>query len=443
MMKTVLETRKKIGWPILATAIIFAAYHIFIQTTLGDDVYFREVQNVMPIADLMHMRYEQWSSRLVIEAAIYFFVAHPLFWKAANILIWISIVPVLCKLLKADKNICEYCTFLILLYPFYDMVSAGWIATTLNCLWPLWCILYVSLLVQKKMQNRNLKPYEYITGYAALLFGSNEEQAAAALLALLLTACAVKWLHREFTQPFLYIGILLNLLSLAFIFTCPGNDSRFIQECAKYAPDFAHLSVIDKAGLAIINTERVFIANTDIIFLVTAVVFSILIYKKTKNYRKTLTSLVPIGIMFGYTVLNTAFPKSEKLFCTPGKEFGIEWTNIKTYIWLAFVLAVIASILLSVWWLAHSRREFACLSGILGVGYATTVIMGFSPTLYASADRVFIYFYFSLIFVSGYCMNKTLKYAKFTDVEKKLWITVAALLTVFSVINNIPYCLAR
>ncbi len=43
---------------------------------------------------------------------------------------------------------------------------------------------------------------------------------------------------------------------------------------------------------------------------------------------------------------------------------------------------------------------------ILGVGLASGIIMGFSPTIYASADRPYIYLYFILMAVCLFCIRQ-------------------------------------
>ena len=43
---------------------------------------------------------------------------------------------------------------------------------------------------------------------------------------------------------------------------------------------------------------------------------------------------------------------------------------------------------------------------ILGVGLASGIVMGFSPTIYASADRPYIYLYFILMAVCLFCIRQ-------------------------------------
>ena len=43
---------------------------------------------------------------------------------------------------------------------------------------------------------------------------------------------------------------------------------------------------------------------------------------------------------------------------------------------------------------------------LLGVGLASGIVMGFSPTIYASADRPYIYLYFILIFVCLFLLKR-------------------------------------
>ena len=37
----------------------------------------------------------------------------------------------------------------VLLYPFHDMGTAGWITTTVNYFWPVWGMFFVGFLLKK------------------------------------------------------------------------------------------------------------------------------------------------------------------------------------------------------------------------------------------------------------------------------------------------------
>ena len=133
----------------------------------------------------------------------------PWLWKILDIIVF-TLIPVLLyrllflnpeKYLYMECNINKtagkwlVCAFM-LLYPFSDMVSAGWIATTVNYLWPLLGLLYIALLLQKLAQNKFLHWYEGAAGVICCIFCSSQEQVAAILLVMLFLALLYNW-HRK------------------------------------------------------------------------------------------------------------------------------------------------------------------------------------------------------------------------------------------------------
>lgn len=80
------------------------------------------------------------------------------------------------------------CAFM-LLYPFSDMVSAGWIATTVNYLWPLLGLLYIALLLQKLAQKGHVHWYEGAGGVVSAFFAAVRSR----LLQFCWCCCFLPW----------------------------------------------------------------------------------------------------------------------------------------------------------------------------------------------------------------------------------------------------------
>ena len=142
-------------------------WHLVIKISAGDDVvYFQTLMDGRSIWEILAHRYATWSSRMAIEFVLIPLVQVPWLWKILDIIVF-TLIPVLLyrllflnpeKYLDMECNINKtagkwlVCAFM-LLYPFSDMVSAGWIATTVNYLWPLLGLLYIALLLQKLAQK--------------------------------------------------------------------------------------------------------------------------------------------------------------------------------------------------------------------------------------------------------------------------------------------------
>ncbi|MDD3137771.1 MAG: hypothetical protein PHX08_02215 [Lachnospiraceae bacterium] len=62
----------------------------------------------------------------------------------------------------------------------------------------------------------------------------------------------------------------------------------------------------------------------------------------------------------------------------------------------AVLIGVIA---LTLYWLVEDRFLYGELMLVFAQGFATRMVVSFSPTMYASSTRIYIYLYFSFIFV--------------------------------------------
>lgn len=416
--------------PFIITVSILLFYHIFIVIGYGDDDYFKNVNAVYSLKEFWVFRYHEWTSRNIIETVLLVMVMHPLIWKICNYFFWCSAIYMILRLTNAKGENGWFACLLLLQYPFMDMNTAGWIATNVNYLWPLWCILFAGMALKRIMQNERLGWYHYAAGIPAIIYACNLEQAIVILMAMFAFVCMVKFMRHEYNIPFVYIGIAVSLLSLAYIFTCPGNDNRFIEECEKNIPEFLQFSFIKKVCLGLLNVERHFIAKTDVVFTAAAVILVILVYKRTHHYWKTLVAFVPTAFLFAYSVLSRTFTFFGNVFFVSAESFEINW---KSAVPLFILAAVIISMIYSIYQLMKDvPLQFWFMFILLGAGFASAVVMGFSPTLYLSSTRIFMYLYFILIYVVICCVVHAKENIKFSAAEKKLFKTA---LTVWAFAN--------
>ena len=102
----------------------------------------------------------------------------------------------------------------VLLYPFADMASAGWIATTTNYLWPLWGVLVIGMVLKQLRCGRKVPVWEVAAALLACAYAGSQEQAAVLLLLLL----GMEVLHyiseKRMKQPLLYALCGIDIISL-------------------------------------------------------------------------------------------------------------------------------------------------------------------------------------------------------------------------------------
>lgn len=386
----------------VAAALAAVLWHVVLSTNVGDDmVYFKTLlDGNSSLGEILAHRYETWSSRMVIEAVLIPLVHCPLLWKILDIVIFTSLPVLLCGLLGVTGCGRWFVTGLVLLYPFTDMASAGWIATTTNYLWPLWGVLVIGMVLKQLRCGRKVPVWEAAAALLACAYAGSQEQAAVLLLLLL----GMEVLHyiseNRMKQPLLYALCGIDIISLIYIFSCPGNAIRSAQEMAGRMPEFADFTFAEKLYMGLANVERIFIAELDPVYCVVAAVLVLLVYRKTGDYRKTLLAGIPALLLFGQAMVRVSHPSLKKVFVRPEQTTHWDWHALVTYMPLVFLVLSVWGILYALWQLADGAwKHYLWTAFLLAGGFAMGVVMGFSPTIYASANRPYLYLYFVLIYV--------------------------------------------
>ena len=316
----------------MAAALAAVLWHAVLSTNVGDDmVYFKTLlDGNSSLGEILAHRYETWSSRMVIEAVLIPLVHCPLLWKILDIVIFTSLPVLLGGLLGVTGCGRWFVTGLVLLYPFADMASAGWIATTTNYLWPLWGVLVIGMVLKQLRCGRKVPVWEATAALLACAYAGSQEQAAVLLLLLL----GMEVLHyiseKRMKQPLLYALCGIDIISLVYILSCPGNAIRSAQEMAGRMPEFADFTFAEKLYMGLANVERIFIAELDPVYCVVAAVLVLLVYRKTGDYRKTLLAGIPALLLFGQAVVRVSHPSLKKVFVRPEQTTHWDWHALVT-----------------------------------------------------------------------------------------------------------------
>ena len=314
-------------FPFLLAAAVGILYHIKIRPMTGDDVFFSQALSEQDWWSYLVERYETWTSRFVIEGLLVLIVRYPLVWKLLDAALFATL-PLLLARIFGGGRLMNWCAAgAMLLYLFHDMGSAGWITTTINYFLPVWGLLFVGLLMKKIAAGEKIRLPEGIFGVLICLIASSHEQVAVILFVIfvLYGFWALREKHRAHgNRAVLFCLVLVNIASLISILLCPGNAGRNAVSIADL-PVFETYGFGDKLYLGLLSIERVFIANCDALFFVVVLILALLIYVKTENYVSTLIASFPLFILFGQTVLRTAYPGLSGIFVVPGQITEWSW----------------------------------------------------------------------------------------------------------------------
>lgn len=351
----------------------------------GDDAVFLSYsqEEGYSLLSWLAERYMTWSSRTLIEAMMMIMVnLPPIIWRVTDAIVVLAGVVTLTKLLE-KKGYREYYSFYIslafLALPYSYMSLAGWVATSVNYMWPLAAGLIGIYPIRKYIDEKNIKLYEKIFFSICLIFAGNSEQIAFILfvsyggyiiyLLIIREGAVILTCYR-----YILFQFGLSILCLVYILVCPGNTNRSQAEMITWLPEFASYSILKKIELGISETIKAVFVLESSGFLIMTFLLAVLIWQSRKEWIYRMLALIPAFVVLLFTEVRRLLGSSHSLF----------QLNRVDNIALAVVCGIV---LLSFYLLFGKKVQFFLTSGIFLVALATKAVMGFSPTIYASGER--------------------------------------------------------
>lgn len=393
--------------PFILVAVIGLVYHLLMKPMGGDDVFFYEATKRTTLGVYLSHRYVHWTSRVVSEFVLVNVIQCPILWRIIDFLMFATL-PVLISRILGGGLANWAAAAAVLLFPFHDMGTAGWVTTTVTHFWPFWGIFYIVMLLKKMAAEERIHTAEAVFGVLVAVVTGSHEQYAVIMAVLLVLYGVYLWLQKRKpgNLPVLVPLMLVNVISLAVIALCPGNAERNKVSIADL-PIYGEFGFGEKLYLGLLSIERVFIANADIVFFIVISVWTVLVCGNTKDFKKTLISALPLFILFGQTVLRTAYPGLSGLFVMPGQILEWSWSDLSTWIPIVYLAVTVASMIYALYQLfGENLYEYICLLILLGCGFGAGMILGFMATIYVSGERVYAPLYGILMMVTLLAVNR-------------------------------------
>ena len=399
----------------------------------GDDIKYAKVLTNQSLVDYINYRYYNWSSRLIIDGLLVILThIDMIIWKILDVIIYTFGVYYIIKLVnkKYSKKMAYFGVLLFLMYPFYEMASAGWISTTLNYSWcfAFGIISFIPLIYE--VQGEKVNRYMYVISFLALLFATNQEQSGALIFAFNLLYLLNSLINKKPVNKFNVLATVISAGALIFVFTCPGNTIRFAHEVAYWYPEFANFTILDKSYLGLVTTFGSLIEQK-ILFPMFYIILSVFVLIRSENkYLKYFCYFNIILVVF-ITVFNTFIDisiletslkslgnvpgviKNSPLMAIPhmfeqivnATPYLTETLKLFTYeglpklginsisIVVLCLYLLISSCIMLVKAFPKNLLPFFIFLG----GFVSRFIVGFSPVVFPSGARVTIFLYVALI----------------------------------------------
>ena len=399
----------------VATIVLLVA-QIWIHPGTDDDALYRRLYTETPLWEFLRYHYETWSSRLVVEAVLYPFVMlSPWVWRIVNILMILLLIWNVGDMFSINgERMSAQIIFFVLMWvvPFFSLYSAGWIITTAFYLWTLTLGLVSLRPLMHFYRDESNSLWEKLLCPICLIYASNMELMAAIILGTYI--CFTFYFVYKKKKAGLYniFMIVLSVSSVCFSLLCPGNDNRNLEEIRNYFPEFPGMSLMSKAAMGFIETGHYYLAGGhervchvfSLMSLVLLVTYLAINHKKPVTRKRvfgTLVSAVPFvsylsfAYFFDFLLYKVNIPRFRNLFAVLSANRQVAgqgyFSELEVAVQIAVYIIVLLFTALTVYLIHGASMETLFQLFILAVGFASRLIMGFSPTLYASGDRTALF----------------------------------------------------
>ena len=113
--------------PFVLVAVIGLVYHAGMKPMAGDDIFFRDATKDTTLWAYLTQRYLTWTSRVVSECVLVNVIQCPLLWRIIDFLLFATLPLLLSGLFGGGKTMNWCAAAAVLIFPFHDMGTAGWI----------------------------------------------------------------------------------------------------------------------------------------------------------------------------------------------------------------------------------------------------------------------------------------------------------------------------
>ena len=391
------EVGKKIyksdKFPLIVFTIILALIHVLMQKH-GDDITFSSMCNNTNFLNCIILRYQEWTSRIIIEGILIIFANYlPMFiWKIASIGMCYLLVYSISELfIEKNKRNLNTILCICLLTIITLLRETGWMATINNYLWVAATGLYAIIPLKKIIKQEKISKIQNILYILAIIYACNQEQMAGILFIVYTCVLAYLIKHKN-TKPITIILYGIIILSLILVITCPGNISRNIQEEQRWYPGFSNLSLLTKVENGVTSMMDYVVQSGRILFFALLILISYTIWQKNKNTFLRLIGLSPLILTIIYKEVYRILIEYEK---TTFMQESTLYLIFKLGIYIS-ILVLIGVCLYIIFKKINQNKNMFYISLITYIsGIASRLVMAFSPTIYASGERTCFFWYIS------------------------------------------------
>ena len=418
--------------PFVCCFLLMAVILNSMYTGWGDEIHFK-LADGQSMFDYLKTQYLTTHAKIIADFLILVFLSLPqAAWATVTAALYALLAwSLFYLLLDSDEGHMAtrtgwFIVILMFVYNFIDVTGAGWYATTINYVWPMACGVFALVPIKNACVGKKEKPFAYPLYIVAVIIGCAQEQIAAIIFCFYLVFSGYLIFNRKL-KPIIIIQLALSLLSLAFLLSSPGNASRAQSEAEFWYPLFLTFNPLQKLYLGIITTVMDLIFSDNPLVFAFIILFPVFVFKSNARPLAKGISLLPLFLtcinnlfydflIKFYPMLQKIVPAMKEFTIATRNRYGVDDVSISA-IMLGIAFLYITPIIVGTFFALdnHNRQTLKTASVddprsvflqratlavlIVLAGFTSRFVIGFSPTMYASGPRTFVYLHFSLIAV--------------------------------------------
>lgn len=373
---------------------------------ITDDHFFSTALEKYSLPDILKIRYMTWSGRVFIEAFL---------MKTINILYFPQIIIALSCILMS------YCiakfsskdgvvslslvsaALLIMLSDFHTNRQATlWITGAYNYIIPISIGMYSILTFLEKNQSSIKK---FLSCLLIFLACNNEQFAVTAFIGVL-AFLAFKYRSdgiSAYDLTFFACLVCGGIIVLA----APGNVIRLHSEISNWMPDFNNYSVFHKLAVGVDRISNQINFNDNFLFFIVSIL-SIAFLLRRCDFCLVNAAMISILSLKVLSFILSFYPDTMLSRLIRFEEYisSATWRYPVVYITYFINLLSLSSILVTCLLASRTAKDGTLISVVLLCGVLSALMIGFSPTAYASGTRVMFLFDVSMAIGGLFIFNR-------------------------------------
>ena len=411
------DTWQRNFWQILPFILLGAAYAVrqmSFPADFGDDIAFANALESRTLWQFVIMRYQIWTSRILWEPFTVLFLSNAftiLLWRLGSTLCVIFLAWFFTRLAwRAAGNeklssawiscITVFCV------PWELLKETGTVCTSLLYQWALAAAAAAALPLLAA--PRRVPGWQLCLGAVMCVWAANMEQVCVLLLFLMGGYTLYRLIAGKGGWHYSAVCTILCGLELVFhLVICPGNRARLDSEIIYWFGDYNMLSLPQKMEMAFSSTMLWVVDFGELFWGCAYLLIAIVCLKNARSILLCLIGCAPFSLWFilGFLPENiAAFPKMLVQLTHWGtitiENSGNPMAYLPFLIWAAFLTLLVCSVYIA---MGHGPRTLLA-EGLLAVGFGTRLMMGLSPTIWASGERIFLILHICMAAVVILCL---------------------------------------